>query len=337
MKVQSKAIRILISSFVTFSAVLYSQTNNELTENNDSIPKDNYYTIESAEKKVLKTYPDITRINTNDITDIKSDLNLVYKTINNRKLHLDIYRPMHSTIKNPAIILIHGGAWRSGNRSMEEAMAMHLANNGFVAATVEYRLSPESKYPAAVFDLKSAVRWLRFNALKFDIDSTKIGAYGCSSGGHLASLLGVTNGIQKFEDSMMNNSCSSNIQAAVNVDGPLDLTNPEESGRDLNPTKPSACKLWFGYSYNEKPDLWKEASPLNYVSKKTVPIAFLNSSLEQYHVGQEEMIIKLKANKIFFSVHTIADSPHSFWLFNPWFNETLKFTVDFFNKYLKTN
>ncbi|MDP1676590.1 MAG: alpha/beta hydrolase [Bacteroidota bacterium] len=300
-----------------------------------SIPRDNYYTIESAEKKVMKHYPSITRVDTSNLSGLESNFNLVYSKIGKRELHLDLFHPSKSVKKNPAIILIHGGGWRSGDRSMEIPMAKHLAANGYVTAVVEYRLSPESKYPAAIFDLKSAVRWLRMHALEYEIDTANIGVYGCSAGGHLASFLGVTNGLQQFEGPDANKNYSSDVQAVVNVDGPVDLTHPEESGRDSNSAKPSACTLWFGYSYQERPDVWKEASPINFVSRQSVPIAFINSSLERYHVGRDEMIAQLTRYKIYSTIHTLSDSPHSFWLFNPWFTKTLKYTKEFFDKYLK--
>jgi pectinesterase len=215
---------------------------------------------------------------------------------------------------------------------MEVPLAARLAARGFVTATVEYRLSPEARYPAAVRDLKAAVRWLRARAERYGIDTARIGACGGSAGGHLAVFLGVTNGSSYSEEGGQDRS--SDVQAVVDIDGPLDLTRPEESGKDDDPRKPSAGMRWIGFSFKERPDLWREASPLTHASAGTPPIAFINSSIERFHVGRDEMIEILKAADIYTEVHTIPNTPHPFWLFHPWFEETATHVEAFFRRVL---
>lgn len=122
---------------------------------------------------------------------------VVYSTVGGRELRLDIFYPAGRKRKGyPGVLLIHGGGWRSGDKSQQGPLAQQLAAKGYVALAVEYRLSPEAPYPAAVLDVKAAVRWMRANAATLRLDATKISALGCSSGGHMAALLGTTNGLK---------------------------------------------------------------------------------------------------------------------------------------------
>ncbi|MFA7228669.1 MAG: alpha/beta hydrolase [Melioribacteraceae bacterium] len=302
-----------------------------------AVPRDTSFTFHSAIEKILKEYPYARPVFV-DSAEVSEKKNIVYCLMNGRELHLDLFSPVKRSVKKlPAVLLVHGGGWKSGARSMEMPMAMRLASSGFVAATVEYRLSPEAKYPAAIYDFKSAVRWLRANSDEFNIDSNKIAIYGCSSGGHLASFIGATNGIVRFEGDNGNSSNSSSVQAVVNIDGILDFTDPAESGKDNDPAKPSAGKLWLGYSFKENPALWIEASPLTYAGVSTPPILFINSSIERFHAGREAFIQKLRDLDIYSEVHTIPDTPHTFWLFNPWFEETAELILSFLGKILKND
>ncbi len=89
--------------------------------------------------------------------------------------------------------MIHGGGWRSGFKEMEKPMALFLASKGFIAVTVEYRLSGEAKYPASILDIQKAIRWLVVHSKEYNINTKQIVLYGCSSGGQIAALLGTNN------------------------------------------------------------------------------------------------------------------------------------------------
>jgi acetyl esterase/lipase len=300
------------------------------------ISSDTSFNSKSTAQKVYKQYPNVKLAEPKLPEGVSVKENLIYTSYGDRDLHLDLFSPIKKDKKPyPAVILIHGGGWRSGDRSMEVPMAQFLAVHGYVTATVEYRLSMEALYPAAVHDLKAAVRWMRANASKYNIDSKKIAVYGCSAGGQLAALLGTTNGIKKFEGTGGNLKYSSDIQAVVDIDGVLNMADPNESAKDTNPDKPSAAKLWFGASYKEKPELWNEASAISYVNKRTVPMLFVNSSLPRFHAGRDTVIQKLNELKIYSEVHTIENTPHPFWLFHPWFDEASNYILKFLDKIFK--
>lgn len=327
------SIKILVLFFL-----LNSLHNNlaQVIQTNLSIPKDTSFTLFSATQKIRKDFPKARPVLPNSTKGITEKKNITYTAYGERKLHLDLFFPSKMYLRKfPAVILVHGGGWQSGDRSMETPMAQRLAAEGYVTATVEYRLSPEAKYPAAIYDLKAAVRWLRANAKKYNIDIKKIAAYGCSSGGHLVSFLGTTNGNKKFEGNGWNLNYSSRIQAVIDIDGILDFTDPAESGKDNDPAKPSVGKLWLDYSFKENPEIWIEASPITHVDKNTPPFIFINSSLERFHAGREILIEKLNTFDTYSEVHTIPNTPHPFWLFHPWFEETFDHIRLFLNKTFK--
>lgn len=300
------------------------------------IPRDTSFTISSTIPKVVKQYPQATLVEATIPPRVVAEENVVYAKYGKRELHLDLFSPREKgSGPFPGVIMIHGGGWRFGNRQMEWPMALHVANHGYVTATVEYRLSGEALYPAGVHDLKCAIRWMRAHATEYNIDPDKIGVYGCSAGGELAAFLGTTGDMKRFEGNGGYAGHSSSVQAVIDVDGVLDFTNPAESAKDDDPKKPSAGKSWFGASYKENPDLWKDASPINYIDNKTAPILFVNSSLERYHAGRDQGIAKMNTLGIYSEVHTIPDTPHPFWLFHPWFDEAAGYIVTFLDKTLK--
>jgi pectinesterase len=109
----------------------------------------------------------------------------------------------------------------------------------------------------------------------------------------------------------------------------LILQTRQKVGQDNDPQNPSAAKLFLGYSYTENPRLWIDASPLTYINSNTPPMLFINSSIHRFHTSRDEAIKILQASYIYFKAHTIPKTPNSFWLFEPWFDETITIVVNF--------
>jgi acetyl esterase/lipase len=299
-------------------------------------PRDTSFTLSNTAPKVYKQYPHAKLVEARLPERVVAEEGIVYAAYGKRALHLDLFSPREKgKMPLPGVLLIHGGGWRSGNRQMEWPMAQQLAARGYVTATVEYRLSPEALYPAGAHDLKGAIRWMRANATQYGTDPNKIAVYGCSAGGELAAFLGATGDMKRFEGNAGNADKSSKVQAVIDIDGVLDFTHPAESAKDDDPKKPSAGRSWFGVSFKENPEIWKDASPINYIDGETAPILFVNSSLERYHAGRDEGIERLHKLGIYSEVHTIPDTPHPFWLFHPWFDEAFGYIVKFLDKTLK--
>src|SRR3954470_23647243 len=138
-----------------------------------------------------------------------------YSNPDNQHLQLDLARP-DGEGPFPAVICIHGGGFRAGDRQSYDGLIKKLAKHGYVAITVTYRLAPKYQFPAAIYDVKAAVRWLRANAGKYHVDPDRIGVTGGSAGGHLAQFLGVTAGVKKFEGEGGNANESSRVACVVN-------------------------------------------------------------------------------------------------------------------------
>lgn len=291
---------------------------------------DTSYTIHSAYAGTKKSNPEtgfVTEFHTASITEEKD---IVYCTIGSRKLLLDAFYPKQkSNIKRIAVIIIHGGGWRSGNKTLHHPLAQHLADLGYVCFTPEYRLSTEALYPAAVNDIKATIRWVRKNAVKYNIDANKIAVAGHSAGGELAAMMGATNNQPGFEGAGCDKNISSEVNAVVDIDGLLAFIHPE-SGEGDDSKKISAATTWFGFSKTENPERWKQGSPLTHIGPHTAPTLFINSNVARMHAGRDDYIKIMELYNIYTEVKTF-DAPHSFCLFEPWFTPVL-LTIDGFLK-----
>ncbi len=326
------------SGILFFLLCLTSQLFSQLVEI-DGIPRDTSFTPYSAWMKIKKDFPDAEIVKPHLPGNVKATCDLVYTSLpktkyGKRDLHLDLFQPK-SEGKYPTLILIFGGGWRSGSKAAQVPMAQQIAAKGYVTATVEYRLSPEALYPAAVHDIKAAIRYLRINAKKYNIDPYRIAISGSSAGGQLAALVGMTADVKKFDGYSACINQPTSIQAIIDMDGIMDFTDPNESAKDDDPNKYSAGAYWFGATYKEAPEKWVEASPLIYAGKDTPPILFINSALPRFHAGRNQVIEKLDSYGIYTEVQTLPDTPHPFWLFHPWFDQTVGYMVAFLDKQFK--
>ena len=292
---------------------------------------DTSFTIHSAFVKAKKTHPYISIVGDTLPPAVKAARNIVYCRRGDHDLSLDVFYPKRRHKPRPAVLLIHGGGWRSGNRWQQEPMAIDLAANGYVAVTVTYRLSTEAPYPAALHDVKAAIRWIRAYGKTYGIDTGKIAVLGCSAGGQLAALAGTTNGIPNFEDSSCYASSNSRVQAIIDVDGVLAFIHPE-SGEGDERKGPSAATLWLGGTKEQVPDRWQETSALNHADASTPPILFINSGVARMHAGRDDLMRRLQGFNTYTEVHTFEDAPHPFWLFHPWFRPMMGYIISFLHK-----
>lgn len=301
------------------------------------IPRDTTYSIARVHRQIKKDYPYAIPVKDSLSKGVAGERNLVYATLRDtpfgkRELHLDLFHPVKPG-KYPALILVHGGGWRAGDKSMEVPMAQMIASRGFVAVAVEYQLSLEARYPAAVHNIKAAIRWLRANAEKYNIDPDRIAISGTSAGGQLAMLVGMTPGVEKLEGTMGITGFSSKVQAIIDIDGVVDFMAPTSLNLNRKPDSPD--KEWLGGSFYEKPEIWKEASSIFWANEKSVPVLFLNSGFSRFHAGQDELIGMMNEWGIYTEVHKFDVKVHPFWLFYPWVDQSVGYMVDFMSKTLK--
>jgi len=233
-----------------------------------------------------------------------------YSNPDDQHLQLNLARPKNAGGALPAVLCIHGGGFRAGNREGYNALCIKLAQHGFVAATVGYRLAPKYQFPAAVHDVKAAVRWLRANAAKYQIDPMRIGVTGGSAGGHLAQFLGVTAGIKEFEGAGGNAGQSSSVACVVNEYGPSDFTKSYGKSVDAAEVLP----LFLGGDLEHARQRHIQASPLNWVTPEAAPTLILHGTEDKY-VAYEQgvwMRDRLQACGVEVELVTFEGAGHGF-------------------------
>jgi acetyl esterase/lipase len=258
-----------------------------------------------------------------------------YCTGGGRPLLMDVFIPKHrNRTPTPAVLWIHGGGWERGDKTGNSG-AQFLANEGFVTASLSYRLSGDSPFPAAVEDCKCAIRFLRASASKYGIDPDRIGVAGSSAGGHLAELVATADQSIGLEGDGGWQNVSSKVQAAAAYYGVSDLTGqfPQDTVRVI-------VKFFRG-TEKERPELYRKASPVSYVSKDDPPLLLAHGENDDgvpfdQSVRMAEAYRRLGLSVEFIAVKNaghdfqhIGDSPIS-----PSVEIIHQRTVDFFNRYL---
>ena len=192
-----------------------------------------------------------------------------YKNVNGKSLQMDFYRPKNVSESLPLLLFIHGGGWRSGKRSDYLVYLTSFAEKGYMTATISYRLLCDSIYPAAVEDVTDAVEWLFKNGENFGYDPDRIVLVGGSAGAHLAML--ASYGWRSSELQNYSATSAHRIIAVVDIYGPVDLTTDYARNQRL-------VNAFIGHSYDEKPDLYREASPVSYLSSSCPPTLILHGT-----------------------------------------------------------
>lgn len=257
-----------------------------------------------------------------------------YSNPDNQHLKLNLARPKKTKGPFPGIVCIHGGGFRAGTRRVYNRLCMQLAERGYVAVTVTYRLAPKYQFPAAVHDVKAAVRWMRANAKKYNIDPRRIGTTGGSAGGHLAQFLGVTDGVKRFEGKGGNAAYSSSVSCVVNYYGPSDLTKSYGASVDAAQVLP----LFLGGNLKQKRHRHIIASPLFWVTPQAAPTLCIHGTKDRYVAHEQAvwLIDRLKASDVDARLMTIKGADHGF----PKASKLVKQQIEqarfaFFDKYLK--
>lgn len=228
---------------------------------------------------------------------------LEYAHVGEHRLLLDLYLPPQTSKPVPLVVWIHGGAWRAGSK--DSVPVERWLQQGFAIASVEYRLSPVAKFPAQIHDIKAAIRWLRGNSKTYGLDSDRFVIAGSSAGGHLAALVGVSNGVATLEGDLGDfQSTSSNVQAIVSFFGGSNLESilSQSTPHGLSVRVP-ALELLLGGQPDQKPELAKLASPVTHVDATDPPLWLIHGDadpqmpIEQsYELQQRYMDLKLNVD-----------------------------------------
>ncbi|MEM8999045.1 MAG: alpha/beta hydrolase [Bacteroidota bacterium] len=211
-----------------------------------------------------------------DMSSIKNKhLNVSYAN-DSKAQQMDIFIP-DGDGPSPTVILIHGGGFKTGDKKSENDLAKALVSNGFVAIAVNYRLSGEAVFPAAVHDVKAAIRFIRANAKKYVVDPDKIATWGASAGGHLSAMMGTSAG-DGFLDGIVgdHNNESAQIQACINWFGPINFATMIDDARQLGFDDRFNVTIESAYLGADATDpinmaLVQRSNPTNYIDETDPP------------------------------------------------------------------
>ena len=252
--------------------------------------------------------------------------NVPYVTRGEQPLRMNLYIP-EGDGPFPAVLLVHGGAWRMGNRWHMHSVGQKLASRGYTVASISYRFAPAHRFPAQLEDCADAVRFLRQNAQKYKCDPERIGGFGYSAGGHLVSLLGTCTDYESFPFLQSSpTEPSTRLQAVVGGGAPCNFTVIDPDQRIL--------VYWLGDTRKNIPEVYEKASPEAHVSADDPPMFF-------YH-GQRDRIVRVESPQsmsrtlrdagVEGEVHAIAGAGHLAASRDP---TSIEKAIDFLNRTLK--
>jgi acetyl esterase/lipase len=266
-----------------------------------------------------------------DVPDgVKEIADIEYCSVGGVSLMLNLALPEEAEGPVPGLIFIHGGAWKSGGREVYHFYTYTFARQGYAAATISYRLSGQAEFPAAVEDAKCAVRWMRAHAEDYGIDPNNIAVIGGSAGGHLAMMVGYSDE-SEFQGEGGYQDVSAAVQAVVNFYGPYDLTTQmaKESGD---------VKDFLGATYEEDPDVYLEASPMQHLDEDDPPTLVFHGTVDDIvPVAQsDKLAARLKELGVPSEYQRFEGWPHTMDLARPVNERCRWFMYRFFEKHLSS-
>jgi acetyl esterase/lipase len=265
-----------------------------------------------------------------DDPKVAATYDIVYQRVGEVELKLDLIRPAEGPGPFPGVVVIYGGAWRTGNKRGNRPTLAEFARRGYVAVSPQYRHCPRDIFPSQVHDVKAAVRWLRAHAAEYHLDAHHIGAMGFSAGGHLSMMLGVTGPEDGLEGDVPPGSPSSKVQAVVNYFGPTDLNSPA-----ISEFSKGLIRDFLGGLPSEKPEVAIRASPVSFLSRDDAPILTFHGTKDplvphdQAHRLAEEMTRVGLAGR----TELLIGAGHGW--FGPEMKRTMEQTYAFFEVHLR--
>ncbi len=210
-----------------------------------------------------------------------------YADSDNRRQTLDLLVPKAESDKpRPVIAFIHGGAWRAGDKRQALPRVARFASSGeYAAVSIGYRLSGEAQWPAQIHDCKAAIRWIKANAEKYNLDPDKIGVWGTSAGGHLVAVLGTSGGVEAMDGSLgPHTDQSTNVACVADFFGPTDFLKMTEgalpSSRFDHDSPQSPESLLIGGAIHDHPEKVATANPITYITDDDPPFLIVHGSAD---------------------------------------------------------
>src|SRR4030042_686660 len=244
------------------------------------------------------------KVNTDQIK--RKWLDISYAT-QSQAQKLDVYLPDEGDGPFPVILSIHGGAFKAGDKGDNQLLPMlEGVKRGYAVVSVNYRLSQEAIFPAQIYDIKAAVRWIRANAKQYKFDPDKITAWGGSAGVHLSALLGTSGDVKELEDLMMGNpDYSSRVQAVVDWFGPTDFLKMDEQLKESMVKNPQVHSVpdspeseLIGKNLTDAPELVRAANPETYITPDDPPFFIQHGQIDHLVPYQQSVNFASKLSAI---------------------------------------
>ncbi len=270
------------------------------------------------------------------LKNLKVTRDIVYAVVNGERLKLDVYEPRDSQGElKPILVHIHGGGWRSGDKIGALKFAPQVTNAGYILVAINYRFTDTAKFPAQIYDCKSAIRWIRKNAQKFGGDPNRIGVFGPSAGGHLSALLGTSIGVSELEGDIGVTGVSSDVQAVVDFFGPTDFT---VIGEKLKTRRNGPVSELLGDKPSRVRKVAEMASPVTFVDSSDPPFLIIHGTDDPLlPIDQSRRLYqKLKDARVEAELIEVKGGKHGDFLANPvdavkWITKM----IEFFDRHLK--
>ena len=242
--------------------------------------------------------------------------NLAYAEIDGRELVLDVYAQEHRPERPvPVVVWVHGGGWRGGSKDRINR-SLPILEHGFGLVSVGYRLSGEALFPAAIADVKAALRWVRANATKYGYDPQRVGAWGSSAGGHLVALLGTAHEVSEWDRLHEENAdISSRPDAVCNWFGPTDFLRMNDfPGRIDHDAADSPESRFIGAPIQQHPAKVQRANPITYVTADDPPMLHMHGEKDQsVPYNQSELLhAAMQSADLDTTLYKVRNADHGF-------------------------
>lgn len=308
-KKQSLAHRFTLIALIGFAAALATLTcGTALAETVSDAKAKNAAPAKPAAAQPLRLPP-----------GVRAEMDIPYVPGGDESQRLDLFLPEKAADHPlPLVVSIHGGGWRGGSKAW--CPSVFMIARGYAAASIEYRFSQKALFPAQIQDCQAAIRWLRANSKKYNLDPDQIGVMGSSAGGHLVALLGTAGGKKAFAPIGGNEDQSDRVQAVCDYYGPSDFnTVMQQAADDKNvrnifkfntPSDPYSCLI--GVSLGSDRQKGEAVSPMHYVSKDNPPFLILHGTFDALvpYAQSTELAAALKAQGVEALLQTLPGSGH---------------------------
>jgi acetyl esterase/lipase len=258
---------------------------------------------------------------------VQVEHDVVYGQGGGRDLKCNVYHPPQEGAKRPAIMLIHGGGWMSGDRAQLHGYGILLGRIGYVCVMPEYRLAGESKWPAQIHDVKACLRWMRANAERLGIDPARISVEGNSAGAHLSLMVAGTPGEPDFEGDGGNAGLPTDVAACIAIYPPTVLYG---QGDQVD----TAIEFLFGRG--KSIDVAKKASPVDWAASSFPPTLLITGNKDELVAVRNSFMMyeRLIEAGVSTELHVYADQPHAFDAQQPFGRQVAAIMMLFLERYV---